>query len=69
MKGEVYQKKPQTFANIEHYVCNARHLISTDILSRVSANFVLRLGHIIYAKAGYFESFVFSFLSVSAPYW
>lgn len=67
MKVEVYLKKPQTFASIEHYVCHGCQLISTDTLSRVSANFVLKLGHIISAKGGYFKSIVFSFLAVSSP--
>ncbi|GBN95219.1 hypothetical protein AVEN_120653-1 [Araneus ventricosus] len=58
LKDMMYPHNPQTIVELEQYISAAYQTIPTEMFARASANFVLRLCHVVVANSGYFENIV-----------
>ena len=57
-KDQVHRQQPQTMEELEQYISVACEAIRAEMFERVSANFLLRLRHIVAANGGYFENII-----------
>lgn len=58
LKDAVYRKNPQTLEQVEEIISDECAAVSLTTLQKISANFVLRLRHLIAADGAHFENIV-----------
>lgn len=58
LKDAVYRKNPQTLEQVEEIISDECAAVSLTTLQKMSANFVLRLRHLIAADGAHFENIV-----------